>query len=208
MGILRKYGKIYDEENKEFLEVDPSKNVSNYGGFMNIYADGYAGARFGVNWRDLENRYVFFFNLSDSSSKTWYRDSEYVKSKPGWSGKDYPWNQNVPADINMNEDTYISLVFDGLNNKETVYINGEKKDSVEIGEEYWKSFLSNMDKYHWDKICVGRGNMDGNRKMHYTEMNCYTMRIYSKTLSDDEIKENYKMSVAYHNFLENDGNSK
>ena len=203
MGILRDYGKVYDACNKKFLDVESGETTS-YGGLMDICNDSDSMARFGFGREDTD---FFRFNLCRAGYGEWVRGADCVLNNPGWSREEWPWNQVVPGIIPINDDMYISLVFDGNNNKETIYMDGVKGASSGIGEEYWQSFLSSLRENEPNKIWIGRGRMDTTYQLHYTEMNCYTMRIYSRALSDDEIKENYKMSVAYHNFLENNGNS-
>ena len=202
MGILREYGKIYDEKNNKFLQVEPSV-IANYGGLMDIYNNSDRMARFGISGDDS----TFRFNLFRAGYGSWVAGASCVENNSGWSRANWPWNQQVPGNIPMNDDIYISLVFDGINNKETIYMDGIKGDSTGIGKEYWEEFLNGLERDKPNKICVGRGGMDMPYYMHYTKMDCYTIRIYSRALSDDEIKENYKMSVAYHDFLENNGNS-
>ena len=206
MVRLREYGKIYDVEKKLFLTPTPG-SYSNYGGIMNIQVSGADGglSRFGIF---AGNPYYFAFNLMQPGYYHWVVGAECVKKEPGWSSPNSPWNQNVPRDMPENGDVYMSLVFDGNKNEETLYINGMCQATTRIGEEYWKDFLKTLEVSKPNEICIGRGSMDSAYHKHYTAMNCYTMRIYSRALSDDEIKENYKMSVAYHNFLENNGNSK
>ena len=36
---------------------------------------------------------------------------------------------------------------------------------------------------------------------HYMKMNAYTLRLYNRALTAEEVKENYDVSVAYHSLL-------
>lgn len=44
----------------------------------------------------------------------------------------------------------------------------------------------------------------GNER-HYSKQKIYSLRVYDKTLTAEEVMLNYRASSAYHNILENNG---
>lgn len=43
--------------------------------------------------------------------------------------------------------------------------------------------------------------MNKNGYWHYSKMNAYSIKMYNRGLSEQEVKENYNKAVAYHNTL-------
>ena len=43
--------------------------------------------------------------------------------------------------------------------------------------------------------------MDCNGSWHYSKMNAYSIKLYNRGLSAEEVKNNYNKAVAYHNAL-------
>ena len=43
--------------------------------------------------------------------------------------------------------------------------------------------------------------MDNNGCWHYSKMNAYSIKLYNRGLSAEEVKDNYNKAVAYHNAL-------
>ena len=37
---------------------------------------------------------------------------------------------------------------------------------------------------------------------HYSKMNAYTLRLYNRALTSDEVTNNYNKSIAYHESLQ------
>ena len=44
--------------------------------------------------------------------------------------------------------------------------------------------------------------MDKSGAWHYSKMNAYSIKLYNRGLNEQEVKENYNKSVAYHNLLQ------
>ena len=95
-------------------------------------------------------------------------------------------------------------------------------ESYKVGEEeYYKQIMymdgnklyeGNYNKKSWDKFvnenindlkyfCIGRSSMQTEGAWHYSKMNAYTLKLYNRGLSEEEIKNNYNKSVAYHDAL-------
>ena len=85
--------------------------------------------------------------------------------------------------------------------KHFIYIDGEKVFDGGYNKAGWDYFITkNLGSL--TTFCVGRSSLDGNGWWHYSDMNCYTLRLYNRGLNDEEVIENYKSSKVYHNFIE------
>lgn len=102
--------------------------------------------------------------------------------------------------LNINEDVYISVTIDGENLVQNIYINGTKLDGGFVSEKYWKSFIEN-DLPELNTICLGRSSMEAEGWWHYSKMDLYSLRLYNRALSDEEVMENYNSTVLYHNII-------
>ena len=86
-------------------------------------------------------------------------------------------------------------------------MNGKEGESVPIDELYWKGFMNDFDKKNINSILLGAGNLSQTNWWHLSKMDCYAIRLYSRALTNEEVLENYNMTVSYHEFLEKEGNS-
>ena len=147
----------------------------------------------------------FSFNLPlTGTQRDWY--SSFEKSdKLGWPPTDKSfWNQIPPETFELGSSVHLAIVFDGIEGRESFFINGTKKCSVEIDSSYWSGFLESIESQSADSVVIGVGTMDHPDNWHLARMDCYSLRLYSKALTDDEVKENYNSTVAYHEFLGGD----
>lgn len=84
--------------------------------------------------------------------------------------------------------------------KQTMYMDGNKLYEGNYNKKNWDEFvnkyLSTL-KY----FCIGKSSMDKDGAWHYSKMNTYTLKLYNRGLNEEEVKNNYNKSVAYHNAL-------
>lgn len=79
------------------------------------------------------------------------------------------------------------------------FVNGEKADSTKCSIDYLKqSCIFNNDLSFIVGASWDGGEKGGNK---YSNFDCYSCRLYSRILSDDEIKLNYNSTTNYHNDL-------
>ena len=108
------------------------------------------------------------------------------------------------------KEIYFTIVLD-LNNKyekdeetyykQTLYLNGEKTEyDGGYNKAQWDYFVNNYLnglKY----FCIGRCSMGNAGYWHYSKMSCYSLKLYNKGLSQEDVETSYKKTVAYHDFL-------
>ena len=82
--------------------------------------------------------------------------------------------------------------------KQTLYVNGDKICEGTLSRDYWKEFVED-DLKSLKYFCVGRSSMYYDGSWHYSKMNAYSIKLYNRGLSEQEVKENYDKAVAYHN---------
>ena len=83
---------------------------------------------------------------------------------------------------------------------QTLYVNGEVKYEGGYNKKGWDEFinryLSDLTHFYMGKSTMGYAN-----HWNYMKMNAYTLRLYNRALTAEEVKENYDISVAYHSLL-------
>ncbi len=176
-------------------------------------------------WNGVENEQALFRFGMWNSSIMWNTGfiqntfSDYSDSKEG------PWNIRYDNIGNLNEDIYITITLDtsnayekssgqyencesfmtGTKNgefyKQAVYINGKKLYEGDYNKKQWDDFITNsLQKLNC--FCIGRSSMTNHGWWHYSKMNAYCLRLYSRALSEEEVNKNYEKSIAYHSILQ------
>ena len=84
---------------------------------------------------------------------------------------------------------------------------GIKELNAHVDDSYWQDFTSTLNNYESEKFCLGVANMSNADLWHFAHLECYALRVYSRALTDEEVLDNYNMTVSYHDFLERGGNS-
>ena len=116
------------------------------------------------------------------------------------------------AKINVNDDAYIDVVCDPVSHAEgkiifKVYRDGKKIGETTTDRSYWyktgsASYAGKDLMESSSEICRIGSVYSGSPAMWtYGKMDIYTIRVYNDVLSDLEIEENYKATVAYHGTL-------
>lgn len=160
-------------------------------------------------WNETENGETplrFFTNIN-SNSLEW--NAGYGNYKSDYSLKNYQWNIS-----------YKNVYEPGKKHYYTITLN--TKESYKVGEEYYykqamymdgnKLYEGNYNKKCWDEFvnknlsnlkcfCIGRAAITYPGAWHYSKMNAYTLKLYNRGLSEEEVKNNYNKSVAYHDAL-------
>ena len=85
--------------------------------------------------------------------------------------------------------------------KQTLYINGKKFLEGGYNKNNWEYFINNNLK-NLNYFCIGRSSLGEDGWWHYSDMNTYTLRLYNKALSSEEVEYNYQKSTAYHESLQ------
>lgn len=124
--------------------------------------------------------------------------------KSDYSHPKAPWNIIYPETekIQSNKEVYFTITLNCTQNNyiHTLYANGEKLYEGNFNNIYWNNFVKD-DLQKLKYFCIGRSSMDNNGCWHYSKMNAYSIKLYNRGLSAEEVKDNYNKAVAYHNAL-------
>ena len=121
----------------------------------------------------------------DSSQAFWF----------GYGGHRF-WK--APETMVENKDIYVALRADSTNYEGVIKLNNEDLPYQTSSGFTWNGLLTNLNKTNNDFI-FGRG-IDA-RGEAYTALEIYSIRVYNRFLSEDELTANYNASVSYHNIL-------
>lgn len=86
--------------------------------------------------------------------------------------------------------------------KHTIYIDGEKKIDAKYNVKSWETFLEKCNNNNLKYFVIGASTQTTGKSWHYSKMNAYCLRLYSRALSEEEVNKNYEKSVLYHSLLE------
>ena len=79
-----------------------------------------------------------------------------------------------------------------------IYVNGEKHiDNGWISYDYWVGFLNTIKNSKLNCLDIGRCQMGDKRSWNYLIGDVYTLRLYNRSLTDEEVMENYNKTVSY-----------
>ena len=124
--------------------------------------------------------------------------------KSDYSDPNSPWNIKYPETekIQSNKEIHFTITLDCTKNNymHTLYANGEKLYDGNFNNIYWNNFVKD-DLQKLKYFCIGRSSMSGKGWWHYSKMNAYSIKLYNRGLSAEEVKDNYNKAVAYHNTL-------
>ena len=190
------YGKISDgtSYNAE------GEEISNTFKGIFCYWDGNEKSGTELRFGMVENNSYYPFRLKWNSSSLRGAVSDY--SEPN-----YEWNILFPIEnFNWGDEIYYTITLDTSSSykkdgeeyyTQTLYINGQKLYQGGYNKKQWENFINNsLGKLKY--FCIGRATMGYNGWWHYSKMNAYTLRLYNKALTSEEVKSNYDKSVAYH----------
>ncbi len=108
-----------------------------------------------------------------------------------------------------NEEVYYTVTLDCTRDysetetdyyKAVCYKNGNKVYEGRYNKKGWKYFIDNYlnSSTHFN---VGRSQMTQAGWWFYTKMNTYTLRLYNRGLTEQEVKDNYEKTVGYYNSI-------
>ena len=97
-------------------------------------------------------------------------------------------------------DICITYVLDNVGNYK-VYKDGVLIKEDKWSDEYAQYYNKNLNTDYPIQMGVW---YQGNER-HYSKQKIYSLRVYDKTLTAEEVMLNYRASSAYHNILENNG---
>ena len=169
-------------------------------------------------WNGEEEKQAEFrFGIVDSSKLKWNSTitKQDLKAKSDYQQDvGAPWNivYDISSKFHKGQVIYLTVTLDTskyysvANDEEKYYKQKLYVDGIEL-------YNGNYNKKQWDGFatevisglryfCIGRSSMNRDGWWHYSKMNAYCLRLYSRSLSEDEVHKNYEKSVEYHSLLE------
>ena len=184
-------GKSYNEKNEE---IDGSFNGIFC--YWNGNEKQQAKFRFGMDTYKTDTIHIRWNAGMAQNAPSDYSNEEEV-----------PWNIAYPIqEFQYGDEIYYTIVLDTEKEvekdgekyyKATLYVNGKKLYEGNYNKKQWENFINEHlenSKY----FCIGRSSMSNEGWWHYTKLNTYACRLYNKPLTENEVKNNYDKSVAYH----------
>ena len=203
-------------------DKEEEKNTLTDNGFtFEFYGTYNGGTSYNLDNKIVDNSYKGLFCYWDGNEKiqaklrfgiynqkniVWNPGSLGVKFKEtsDYSEKNSPWNIVYPENekIQNNNEIYFTISVDCSKDvyMHTLYINGHKMYSGILSKMYWNNFVK-YDLNNLKYFCIGRSSMVDEGWWHYSKMNAYSIKLYNRGLSAEEVKDNYNKAVAYHNAL-------
>lgn len=102
---------------------------------------------------------------------------------------------NATSFIFDGEDDWISFPYDSGTQ------NGSLVNEEKIADRYWQEFIKECESLDNGKIIIGMGSMGQAYYLHYSNLECYSLRLYRRPLTSQEVKLNYDATVYNHDLL-------
>ena len=156
-------------------------------------------------WNGIENKQADFrFGIKNQENITW--NTGYGKYVSDYSeNTTTPWNIKYPQNekIQRNKEVYFTISINCSQEEyiHTLYVNGEKLYQGKLNKEYWGYILTQNYLENLNYFCIGRSSFGHDGAWMYSKMNAYSIKLYSRGLNDQEVKDNYNKSAAYHELL-------
>ncbi len=195
------YGKILGN----VQTVSDSEGFTGLFSFWNGNHDDQCSVRVGIRF-DKKNIQYNLAKIGDISKQwgEWIVDEDNMQS---------PWNQNAPAgDELFDNDVYFVLSFNpnevrnenDITQKIYMYDGSRENGSLEmtagwLSKEYYDEFVENVKQLNY--LELGRSTISRSGNWSYLKGICYATRIYNKALTDEEIKENFNKTTAFHKYI-------
>ena len=116
-----------------------------------------------------------------------------------WENEGATHNLVAEGDIKLNGNEMFTITYNHKKLTYSVYQNGILLKEAKLNSLYWENFKNNdIPKIEYFRI--GRTRWNG--ITGYYNGLIYSIRIYNKALTSDEVLENYNKTVLYHNLGE------
>lgn len=163
-------------------------------------------------WNGIESKQASLrFGIYDKEYFGWnaglgkyFSDFSYISKSPQ--------NQKFSGHkIDFSKENYYTITLDCSNYyekdnekyyKQSLYLNGVKILEGGYNAKSWEEFINNDENMpSLTTFCIGRSSHGADGCWHYTKLNTNALRLYSRALTEDEVKENYNKSKNYHELL-------
>ena len=108
---------------------------------------------------------------------------------------------DAPCTYTLGEIGYFDVTFDPEKNQFVVYQDGSLMGTTVVNENYWHGENGGKQIFEDDTInCyIGRGY---GADLEYVQAEVYSLRLYNRSLTSQEVKDNYEATTAYHSLLD------
>ncbi len=156
--------------------------------------------RFGIDEKLLKLKWNAGYLGGQDTSSDFIQDTKFV------------WNIWYDLDLDkLRKGCFITITVDTSNAytvegkegkyyKQTVYLDGQVLYTGDYNKKQWDNFCTN-ELPNLKYFCIGRSSMNTDGWWHYSKMNAYCLRLYSRALTEEEVNKNYEKSVEYHSLL-------
>ena len=155
-------------------------------------------------WNGIESKQALARFGLFGNRIVWNTGSAGTEAVSDYSQNNSPWNIIYPEteEIKKDEELYftISINCTGESYTHTLYANGNKLYEGKYNKLCWDHFV-NVQLSSLKYFCIGRSSMAYDGWWHYSNLNVYSLKLYNRALNEQEIKENYDKTIAYHNIL-------
>ena len=164
-----------------------------------IYTDSYTG----IFVKQRENDVLYSCRFGLEKDKFTFNTSKN-KSDSKW---ELGGNLNIPCNYKLENIEYFDLIFDANTNEFKLYQNNKFVDSDIVNEKYWHGESGGKQIMEDDKISCYLGRFWGNAGISHvndedtwncTKLTLYSLRLYNRPLSENELKSNYDKTIAAH----------
>ncbi len=90
--------------------------------------------------------------------------------------------------------------------KLALYLDGKLVVESDFYADRYQETIKEAEKL-MDSLMIGRTTAGGSNFWHYMTGECYSLKLYNRGLSAEEVADNYKATKEYHDFLEKGGNA-
>ena len=111
-----------------------------------------------------------------------------------WENENAKHNLLVRNLISLSTDFMATITYNHTSQMYSVYIDGELKKESRLAVEYWENFKNNMST-NIEYFQIGRvkwNDVDG-----YLNGDVYSIRIYNKALTTEQVEKNYTATKKY-----------
>ena len=116
-----------------------------------------------------------------------------------WENEYAKHNLTAYGKFDLNVDTMFTATYSHRDLTYSIYKNGKLLKKAILEASYWEKFKNNeIPRIEHFKI----GRTRWNEITGYYNGLIYSVRIYNKSLSPDDVLENYNKAVLYHNLNE------
>ena len=112
-----------------------------------------------------------------------------------WEASGAKHNLKVGNCLTINTDFMATITYNHTTQMYSVYMDGVLKKDAQLAADYWKNFKDNIST---NVECFQIGKVKWNTITGYLNGDVYSVRIYNKALTAEQVEKNYTATKKYH----------